>query len=93
MKRAGFVECEDRRSLKIIQQGDTTCILLMLFWFILALFSYLIPFYPLFLFFFAPCRHEELLVQGGLYATMWMKQQKNLDIQMETQKNNQTEES
>uniref|UniRef100_A0A3Q3XMM1 ATP-binding cassette sub-family B member 6 n=1 Tax=Mola mola TaxID=94237 RepID=A0A3Q3XMM1_MOLML len=38
-------------------------------------------------------RHEELLVQGGLYATMWMKQQKNLDIQMETQRNNQTQDS
>ncbi|XP_035533096.1 ATP-binding cassette sub-family B member 6, mitochondrial [Morone saxatilis] len=36
-------------------------------------------------------RHEELLVQGGLYAAMWMKQQKSLDSQTETQMNNQTQ--
>ncbi|XP_067460368.1 ATP-binding cassette sub-family B member 6 isoform X2 [Thunnus thynnus] len=34
-------------------------------------------------------RHDELLVQGGLYAAMWMKQQKSLDTQnTETQINN-----
>ncbi|XP_076603714.1 ATP-binding cassette sub-family B member 6 [Chaetodon auriga] len=38
-------------------------------------------------------RHEELLVQGGLYAAMWMKQQKSLDTQTETQMNNQTSDT
>ncbi|XP_023286616.1 ATP-binding cassette sub-family B member 6, mitochondrial-like [Seriola lalandi dorsalis] len=38
-------------------------------------------------------RHEELLVQGGLYAAMWMKQQKTLDTPTETQSNNQTQET
>ncbi|XP_051259563.1 ATP-binding cassette sub-family B member 6 isoform X2 [Dicentrarchus labrax] len=38
-------------------------------------------------------RHEELLVQGGLYAAMWMKQQKSLDSQTETQMNNQTQDT
>ncbi|XP_054471826.1 ATP-binding cassette sub-family B member 6 [Anoplopoma fimbria] len=38
-------------------------------------------------------RHEELLVQGGLYAAMWMKQQKSNDIQTETQMNNQPPET
>ncbi|XP_040004610.1 ATP-binding cassette sub-family B member 6, mitochondrial [Xiphias gladius] len=36
-------------------------------------------------------RHEELLVQGGLYAAMWMKQQKTLNTPPETQINNQTQ--
>ncbi|KAG7240435.1 hypothetical protein INR49_027006 [Caranx melampygus] len=38
-------------------------------------------------------RHEELLVQGGLYAAMWMKQQKTLNTPTETQTNNQTQET
>ncbi|XP_037646032.1 ATP-binding cassette sub-family B member 6, mitochondrial [Sebastes umbrosus] len=38
-------------------------------------------------------RHEELLVQGGLYAAMWMKQQKSDDTQTETQMNNQTQDT
>uniref|UniRef100_UPI0037E7D0AE ATP-binding cassette sub-family B member 6 n=1 Tax=Semicossyphus pulcher TaxID=241346 RepID=UPI0037E7D0AE len=38
-------------------------------------------------------RHEELLVRGGLYAAMWMKQQKSLDTQTETQINSQTEDT
>lgn len=38
-------------------------------------------------------RHEELLVQGGLYAAMWMKQQKSLDTKTETQINNQTQDT
>nr|XP_046260747.1 ATP-binding cassette sub-family B member 6 isoform X2 [Scatophagus argus] len=37
-------------------------------------------------------RHEELLVQGGLYAAMWMKQQKSLDTLTQTQMNNQTQD-
>ncbi|KAF1382924.1 hypothetical protein PFLUV_G00148870 [Perca fluviatilis] len=38
-------------------------------------------------------RHDELLVQGGLYAAMWMKQQKSHDTQTETQTNNQTQDT
>ncbi|XP_070770871.1 ATP-binding cassette sub-family B member 6 [Enoplosus armatus] len=38
-------------------------------------------------------RHEELLVRGGLYAAMWMKQQKSHDTQTETQMNNQTRDT
>ncbi|XP_040913497.1 ATP-binding cassette sub-family B member 6, mitochondrial [Toxotes jaculatrix] len=38
-------------------------------------------------------RHEELLVRGGLYAAMWMKQQKTLNIPTETEINNQTQET
>ncbi|XP_038575852.1 ATP-binding cassette sub-family B member 6, mitochondrial [Micropterus salmoides] len=38
-------------------------------------------------------RHEELLVQGGLYAAMWMKQHKSHDIQTETQMNNHTQDT
>nr|XP_029137800.1 ATP-binding cassette sub-family B member 6, mitochondrial-like [Labrus bergylta] len=37
-------------------------------------------------------RHEELLVQGGLYAAMWTKQQKSLDTQTESQMNNETQD-
>ncbi|KAI9547014.1 ATP-binding cassette sub- B member 6, mitochondrial [Dissostichus eleginoides] len=38
-------------------------------------------------------RHEELLMQGGLYAAMWMKQQKTHDTQTETQTKNQTQDT
>ncbi|XP_010786954.1 ATP-binding cassette sub-family B member 6, mitochondrial-like, partial [Notothenia coriiceps] len=38
-------------------------------------------------------RHEELLMQGGLYAAMWMKQQKTHDTQTETQTENQTQDT
>ncbi|XP_031156309.1 ATP-binding cassette sub-family B member 6, mitochondrial [Sander lucioperca] len=38
-------------------------------------------------------RHDELLVQGGLYAAMWMKQQKSHDTQTETQTNDQTQDT
>ncbi|XP_028446216.1 ATP-binding cassette sub-family B member 6, mitochondrial [Perca flavescens] len=38
-------------------------------------------------------RHDELLVQGGLYAAMWMKQQKSHDTQTETQTKNQTQDT
>lgn len=40
-----------------------------------------------------PLRHEELLVQGGVYAAMWMKQQESLDTQTETQTNSQTQDT
>ncbi|KAK5890067.1 hypothetical protein CesoFtcFv8_013634 [Champsocephalus esox] len=38
-------------------------------------------------------RHEELLMQGGLYAAMWKKQQKTHDTQTETQTENQTQDT
>ncbi|KAK5860781.1 hypothetical protein PBY51_022239 [Eleginops maclovinus] len=38
-------------------------------------------------------RHEELLMQGGLYAAMWKKQQKTHDTQTETKTKNQTQDS
>ncbi|KAA8593052.1 hypothetical protein FQN60_018507 [Etheostoma spectabile] len=38
-------------------------------------------------------RHDELMDQGGLYAAMWMKQQKRHDTQTETQTNNKTQDT
>ncbi|XP_072253681.1 ATP-binding cassette sub-family B member 6 isoform X2 [Leuresthes tenuis] len=38
-------------------------------------------------------RHEELMMQGGLYAAMWRKQQKSPDTQTETQTNNCTQDT
>ncbi|XP_034741907.1 ATP-binding cassette sub-family B member 6, mitochondrial [Etheostoma cragini] len=38
-------------------------------------------------------RHDELMGQGGLYAAMWMKQQKSHDTQTETRANNQTQDT
>ncbi|XP_078119055.1 ATP-binding cassette sub-family B member 6 [Sander vitreus] len=38
-------------------------------------------------------RHDELLVRGGLYAAMWMKQQKSHNMQTETETNDQTQDT